>query len=119
MLHCVVDAMLLCLGTGCLNAKRHLKLDSNSNQYRESAATAAAATDAPEEEEGAYCYLGYPPPTQSFRYSILVEKLPSLLRLIQGAHRLGTAASSAASATFTINSNGKGVREIGMMYVVV
>lgn len=47
--------------------------------------------------EGEYCYLGYPPRTKSVRYNLLVEKLPGLLRLIQGAHRIGEAASSTNS----------------------
>lgn len=101
--------MVLCLVTGCLVANRLLKIDGdNSNQCSESAVAAAtAATDAVGEEEGEYCHLGYPPQTQPVRYSILVEKLPSLLRLLQGAYRLGTAASPAASATSTMYSNGK------------
>ena len=44
-------------------------------------------------EEGAYCYLGYPPGTVSVSFRGLVDKLPALLSLIQAAHRVGEAST--------------------------
>lgn len=80
---------------GCLDATQPHQ--SNSSEQHKSTGATAGVTEC--QEEGEFGYLGFRPSTAAVRYSLLVEKLPALLRLVQGGHRLGMAASSAASPT--------------------
>eukprot|EP00752_Nemacystus_decipiens_P008396 g7506.t1 len=82
--------------SGCLETKWPKKDDGDGGQRTIATAAHAVAEDECDEDFG---YLGCPPRTPGVRYSTLVNKLPGLLRLIQGAHRLAKAASGAASST--------------------
>lgn len=84
---------------GCFDAKLQNKSGSDDGRRNFAAAgAAAAATVADSQDEGAFGYLGCPPRTPAVRYGMLVEKLPGLLRLVQGGHRLGKAALQATSS---------------------
>lgn len=77
---------------GCFDTKRQQQLGNNGGSHLSSLGPTS-------QEEGEYCYLGYPPRATSVRYSLLVDNLPGLLRLVQGAHRIRKAASFNKSTT--------------------